>query len=73
MQSVLHAQGCYRRDVYKRQNMDRARYHALREKLKEYEGVDLTPYQERLESQKNLAEQQEIKNMIRQSRKITLI
>ena len=52
-------------------NMDRARYHALREKLKEYEGVDLTPYQERLESQKNLAEQQEIKNMIRQSRKIT--
>ena len=37
--------------------MDRARYHALREKLKEYEGVDLTPYQERLESQKNLAEQ----------------
>ena len=47
-------------------NMDRARYHALREKLKEYEGVDLTPYQERLESQKNLAEQQEIKNMIRQ-------
>ena len=39
-------------------NMDRARYHALREKLKEYEGVDLTPYQERLESQKNLAEQQ---------------
>lgn len=52
-------------------NMDRARYRALRQKLKEYEGVDLTPYQERLESQKNLAEQQEIKNMIRQSRKIT--
>lgn len=52
-------------------NMDRARYHAIREKLKEYEGVDLTPYQERLEAQKNLAEQQEIKNMIRQSRKIT--
>lgn len=52
-------------------NMDRARYQALRQKLKEYEGVDLTPYQERLESQKNLAEQQEIKNMIRQSRKIT--
>lgn len=52
-------------------NMDRARYHAIREKLKEYEGVDLTPYQEHLEAQKNLAEQQEIKNMIRQSRKIT--
>lgn len=52
-------------------NMDRAHYQALRQKLKEYEGVDLTPYQERLESQKNLAEQQEIKNMIRQSRKIT--
>lgn len=52
-------------------NMDRARYRALEQKLKEYEGVDMTPYQERLESQKNLAEQQEIKNMIRQSRKLT--
>ena len=53
-------------------NMDRARYHALREKLKRIRRSRFNPHiRKRLESQKNLAEQQEIKNMIRQSRKIT--
>ena len=44
---------------------------ANEQKLKEYEGIDLSPYTERLRSVREAAEKQEIANMVKRSRKLS--
>lgn len=51
--------------------MDQARYNAFTDKLKEYEGVDLSPYESSLKERRKEAEQQEIAGMVRRARKNT--
>lgn len=50
-------------------HMDRARYRTFSEKLKSYEGVDLSPYEEQLENCRREAERQEIANVVNRARK----
>lgn len=52
-------------------HLDREGYQKLEQKLKEYEGIDLSPYTERLRSVREAAEKQEIANMVKRSRKLS--
>lgn len=48
-------------------SMDRKKYQLFRDKLEQYKEADITPYEERLRAQKELAERQEIENMMRRA------
>lgn len=50
-------------------NLDRARYKAYEERLRGYEEVDLTPYEEMLKERRRAAEQQEVANIVNRARK----
>lgn len=52
-------------------NMDRGQYQQFMQRIKEYEGVDLTPYEERLYDKREAAEKQEIANMVKRARKVS--
>lgn len=52
-------------------NMDRARYRQFAEKLQSYEGIDLSPYQEILQSRRELAEKKELEDVVKRARKNT--
>lgn len=49
--------------------MDRARYKVFADKIHSYEGVDLTPYEARLNESRREAEKQEIANVVSRARK----
>lgn len=49
--------------------LDREGYQKLEQKLKSYEGIDLSPYTETLRSLRETAEKQEIANVVKRSRK----
>ena len=51
------------------ERMDRAGYRKLEEKLRSYEGADLSPYEETLRQKQEAAEKQEIAGMVKRSRK----
>lgn len=51
------------------QNLNRTRYQAFVDKLKSYEGVDLSPWQAQLAAQKEQAERREIAQQVRAARK----
>lgn len=53
------------------QRLDRAGYKELERKLKGYEDVDLSPYQETLRQKREEAEKQEISNMVKRARKVS--
>lgn len=50
-------------------NLDRARYKAYEERIRGYEEVDLTPYEELLKERRRAAEQQEVANLVNRARK----
>lgn len=50
-------------------NLDRARYKAYENRIREYEGVDLSPYEEMLKKRRREAEQQEVANIVNRARK----
>lgn len=50
-------------------NLDRTGYKRFVERLKDYEGIDLTPYEAQLNSSRQRAEQQEIAGIVRRARK----
>lgn len=52
-------------------NMDRGQYKKFMQRIKEYEGVDLTPYEARLRDRREAAEKQEIANMVKRARKVS--
>ncbi len=49
--------------------LDREGFQKLEQKLKSYEGIDLSPYTETLRSLRETAEKQEIANVVKRSRK----
>lgn len=51
--------------------MDRSRYRGFMEKLKSFEGADLTPYEQTLKHAREQAEKQEIDNLVKNARKNT--
>ena len=51
--------------------MDRGQYQQFVQRVKEYEGVDVTPYEEQLRNRREAAEKLEIANMVKRARKIT--
>ena len=51
--------------------LDRARYQTYLGRIRSYEGVDLTPYEERLNKSREAAERQEIANLVKRARKIS--
>ncbi len=53
------------------ERMDRAAFQKLEQRLKTYEEVDLSPYQETLRQKKEAAEKQEIAGMVKRSRKVS--
>lgn len=52
-------------------HMDRSGYQQYLKKLKDYDDVDLTPYEEKLKSGQEAAERQEIANVVKRARKIS--
>lgn len=53
------------------ERMDRAGYRKLEEKLRSYEGADLSPYEQTLRQKQEAAEKQEIAGMVKRSRKVS--
>ena len=53
------------------ERMDRAGYRKLEEKLRAYEGADLSPYKETLRQKQEAAEKHEIASMVKRSRKVS--
>lgn len=51
--------------------MDRAQYQQFMQRMKDYEEVDLAPYEEILRDRREAAEKQEVANIVRRARKIT--
>lgn len=49
--------------------MDKVKFQLLQDKLNEYKEIDITPYRERLEEKRNMAEKQEISNIVNQAGK----
>lgn len=49
--------------------MDRKRYKLFRQKLEQYKEADIEPFKEKLEKQRELAEQQEIETLVRRAGK----
>lgn len=52
-------------------NLDRRQYQEYLAKLKEYEDVDLSPYEEKLAGGREAAERQEIANLMKRARKVS--
>lgn len=52
-------------------NLDRGQYRKYLERLQEYEGVDLSPYEEKLSGAREAAERQELTNLIKRARKVS--
>lgn len=52
-------------------NLDRGQYRKYMERLQEYEGVDLSPYKEKLLGAREAAERQELTNLIKRTRKVS--
>ncbi len=52
-------------------NLDRARYQSYLDRIHSYEGVDLSPYEERLNKSREAAERQEIANLVKRARKVS--
>ncbi|MDD6305494.1 MAG: hypothetical protein PUA75_00875 [Clostridiales bacterium] len=50
-------------------NLDRARYKNYVERIRSYEGVDLSPYEETLRERRQTAEKQEVANIVNRARK----
>lgn len=50
-------------------NLDRARYKTYESRIREYEEVDLSPYEEMLKERRRAAEQQEVANIVNRARK----
>lgn len=50
-------------------NLDRARYKTYVERIRSYEGVDLSPYEETLRERRQAAEKQEVANIVNRARK----
>lgn len=53
------------------QNLDRKGYQRYVDKLKEYEDVDMTPYQKELQQRREGIETQELGNLVKRARKIS--
>lgn len=53
------------------QNLDRSQYKAYMERIKEYEGVDISSYEEVLNERRMAAEKQEIVNVVKRARKVS--
>lgn len=53
------------------QNLDKKGYQRYVDKLKEYEDVDMTPYQEELRQRREGIETQELGNLVKRARKLT--
>lgn len=51
--------------------MDRAQYQQFVQRMKDYEEVDLAPYEEKLRDRREAAEKQEVANIVKRARKIT--
>lgn len=51
-------------------NMDRGQYKQFIERIRAYEDVDLSPYEEKLRDRREAAEKQEIANVVKRARKI---
>lgn len=51
--------------------MGRSRYKSFMEKLKSFEGADLTPYEQTLKNAREQAERQELANLVKSARKNT--
>lgn len=52
-------------------NMDRGQYKQFIERIRAYEEVDLSPYEEKLRDRREAAEKQEIANVVKRARKIS--
>lgn len=52
-------------------NMDRGQYKQFIERIRDYEDVDLTPYEEKMRERREAAEKQEIANVVKRARKIS--
>lgn len=50
--------------------LDRGQYQTYIKKIRDYENVDLTPYEEKLRGGREKAEQQEIVNLVKRARKV---
>ena len=51
-------------------NLDRKQYRLYVDRLHDYDGVDLTPYKQKIAAGREAAEKQELSNMIRRARKV---
>lgn len=52
-------------------NLDRKQYRLYVDRLHDYDGVDLTPYEQKIVAGREAAEKQELSNMIRRARKVS--
>ena len=52
-------------------NLDRKQYRLYVDRLHDYDGVDLTPYEQKIAAGREVAEKQELSNMIRRARKVS--
>lgn len=52
-------------------NMDRGQYKQFIQRIRAYEEVDLSPYEEKLRDRREAAEKQEIANVVKRARKIS--
>ena len=52
-------------------NLDRAQYRGYMERIRSYEGVDTSPYEELFHERRAAAEQQEIANLVKRARKVS--
>lgn len=52
-------------------NLDRRQYQEYLARLKEYEDVDLSPYEEKLAERREAAERQELTNLMKRARKVS--
>ncbi len=52
-------------------NLDRKQYRLYVDRLHDYDGVDLTPYEQKIAAGREAAEKQELSNMIRRARKVS--